>query len=96
MLKRPKPKPLDRDRAEEIGVEALTFLAADDTRLARFLGLTGIAPGDLVAGARSPAMLTAVLEHLAGDESMLLVFAAEAGLPPEQIAGAIALLDDAS
>ena len=54
MFKRPKPKALDLAGAEEIGIQALAFLAADDDRLAKFLGLTGIAPGDLVAGARTP------------------------------------------
>ncbi len=92
MLKRLKPKPLDLDDAEEIGIRALAFLAADDDRLAKFLGLTGIAPNDLVAGARTAPMLSAILEHLSGDESLLLVFAAEAGLPPEQIGEALAML----
>lgn len=96
MLKRPKPKALDMDGAEEIGVMALAFLAADDDRLAKFLGLTGILPNDLVAGARTPPMLLAILEHLSSDESALLVFAAEAGLPPEQIGAAIQLLERAA
>ena len=92
MQKRPKPKPLDLDCAEEIGIQALAFLAADDNRLAKFLGLTGIAPNDLVAGARTAPMLAAILEHLSGDESLLLVFATEAGLPPERIGEALAML----
>lgn len=96
MLKRPRIKALDAAGAAEIGVAALTFLATDDNRLAKFLGLTGIAPDDLVAGARTPPMLLAVLEHLAADESQLLVFAAEAQLPPERIGEAIALLERAA
>lgn len=93
MLKRPKPKPLDLDDAEGIGIRALAFLAADDNRLAKFLGLTGIAPNELVAGARTAPMLSAILEHLSGDESLLLVFAAEAGLRPEQIGEAMTMLE---
>lgn len=96
MLKRAKPEPLDPDGAEEIGIQALAFLAADDYRLAKFLGLTGIAPNDLVAGARTAPMLAAILEHLSGDESLLLVFAAEAGLPPERVGEALAMLDTAT
>lgn len=96
MLKKPRPKPLDRDDAETIGLQALAFLAADDDRIAKFLGLTGIAPDDLVAGARTPPMLLAVLEHLSQDESLLLVFAVDAGLAPEQIGAAIQLLDAAA
>ncbi len=96
MLKRPKPKALDMDGAEEIGIQALAFIAADDDRLAKFLGLTGILPNDLVAGARTAPMLLALLEHLSGDESALLVFAAEVGLPPERIGEAIHILEHAA
>jgi Protein of unknown function (DUF3572) len=95
MMKSPKAKALDRDGAADIGMQALAFLAGDDDRLAKFLGLTGIAPGDLIAQAREPHMLAAVLEHLSGDESMLLVFAAEAGIAPERVAVAIGLLEAA-
>jgi hypothetical protein len=95
MFKRPKAKALDLDGASHIGELALAFLAADDNRLAKFLSLTGIAPGDLIEQARAPHMLGAILDHLSGDESLLLVFAAEAGIPPEQVAAAIALLETA-
>jgi hypothetical protein len=36
-----------------------------------------------------------VLEHLAGDESLLLVFAASANVAPETLAPALALLQEA-
>lgn len=93
LSKRPKSKPLDLDGAFDNGVAALTFIAADDNRLAKFFALTGISPDALVADARSARMLCAVLEHLAQDESLLLVFAAEAGIPPERITQSIQLLE---
>jgi Protein of unknown function (DUF3572) len=96
MMKQPKAKALDQEGATEIGMQALAFLAADDNRLAKFLGLTGIAPGDLIAEARTPRMLAAVLEHLSGDESLLLVFAADAGIAPERVGTAITLLEAAN
>ena len=82
------------DRAESIGVSALLFLASDIQRLARFLTLTGVGPAQLREESRSPAMLAAVLDHLLQDESLLLVFCASDGIPPEDIAPAKrALLD---
>jgi hypothetical protein len=96
MLKRTKAKPLDLAGAEEIGIQALAFLAGDDNRIAKFLGLTGITADALVAGARTSPMLLAVLEHMSQDETLLLVFATEAGLPPERISQAIALLEAAT
>ncbi len=83
---------LKLDEAEIIGLKALAFLAEDETRLGRFLALTGLTGAELSAQAGKPETLWAVLDHLAGDESMLLVFAAAASLPPERIGEAIELL----
>jgi hypothetical protein len=81
-----RPKPLDRDRADATALAALAFLAEDAQRLGRFLALTGIGPAELKAGAGSPEVLGAVLDHLLGDETLLLTFVANAGLPAEMIA----------
>ena len=76
------------DAAQELGITALTFLAEDMTRLGRFLTLTGQGPASLREHAREPQLLAAVLEYLMSDESLLLVFAATSGTPPELIAPA--------
>ncbi len=76
------------DRAESIGVSAVWFRASDPQRIERFLALTGVEPEQLRLESRSPHMLSAVLDHLLQDESLLLVFCAEDGLPPEDIAPA--------
>jgi hypothetical protein len=80
------------EAAEEIAVRALGFLAAEPAQLARFLALTGLEAGDLRERIDSPQLLAAVLEHLAHDEPLLLVFAAGAQLPPEDIARALSVL----
>jgi hypothetical protein len=79
---------MNTDRAESIGVSALLFLASDTERLARFLTLTGLGPAELRAESRSPHMLAAVLDYLLQDESLLLVFCASDGIPPEHVAPA--------
>jgi hypothetical protein len=76
------------DRAESIGTSALLFLGSDMQRLGQFLTLTGVGPADLRIEARSPHMLAAVLDYLLQDESLLLVFCASDGVPPEDIAPA--------
>lgn len=76
------------DRAESIGVSALLFVASDTERLTRFLTLTGVGPAQLRADQRSPHMLAAVLDYLLQDESLLLVFCASDGVPPEHLAPA--------
>jgi len=85
---------LTLEDAEVIALKALTFLADDESRLGRFLALTGLSASELRMRAAESTMLHAVLEYLAGDESLLLVFAAEASLPPEQIGPALQLLEN--
>ena len=61
-------------------------------RLHRFLLATGLEPADLRARAGTPEHAVAVLEHLAGDELLLLVFAEARKIAPESIGHAVALL----
>lgn len=91
-MNRVKPTPMDLEGASALALQALTFLAADTARLSRFLSLTGIGPAELRETASTSRFQAGVLEHLLGDESLLLVFASEAGVAPEMIAPAQALL----
>ena len=73
-----KPK-LTKSGAETLAIEVLSFLAADPTRLERFLALSGVGLDNLRAAAAEPGFLAAILDHLAADETLLLAFAAEPG-----------------
>ncbi|MDE2578922.1 MAG: DUF3572 domain-containing protein [Hyphomicrobiales bacterium] len=86
---------LSRADAEEIGVSAFVWLAADAERLSRFMALTGLEPDQLRAAAAAPDFLPAVLDHLAGHEPDLVAFAGEHRLPPERIAQASQILKQA-
>ncbi len=77
-----------RENAEGIGLAALVFMTEDGDRLGRFLNETGLSPGDLKASAGTPEGLAAVLDYLLGDESLLMVFAAGAGIEPAAVAPA--------
>jgi Protein of unknown function (DUF3572) len=83
---------VDLEDAESIALAGLAFLAEDGARLGRFLALTGIGPEDLRSRADAPQTLAAVLEHILGDESLLLVFAAHKAIRADQVAPAHALL----
>jgi hypothetical protein len=83
---------LTGDEAEALALRALGFLAADAARIGRFLRLTGISPDVLREQAGEPAVLVAVLEHLLADQSLLLVFSAEAATCPSRLEEARALL----
>ena len=74
-----------REAAEQIAIQALSFLAEDAERLGRFLALSGIDPGSIRGAAREPRFLAGVLDHIAGDERLLLAFCAQADLDPATI-----------
>jgi len=85
---------IDRDAAESLAVQALTFLAADPARLGRFLALTGIGPEKIRTAAASPGFLAGVLDHVASEEALLVAFAGEAEIAPGDIERARRALDE--
>ena len=91
-FERPKPARVAPDKAFEIAVQALSFLAADPERLDRFLALTGIDHGQIRQAAQEPGFLAAVLDHLCAREEDLLAFATDAQLSPALVSGAAEIL----
>jgi Protein of unknown function (DUF3572) len=79
-------------KANELAVGALVFLAADPDRLGRFLALSGIEPQTIRLAAKEPGFLAGVLDHIAGDESLLLAFAEDNAIRPEDVTRARFLL----
>jgi len=88
-----KPVAVTRKYAESLAIQALTFIAAEPERLGRFLALTGIGPAEIRKAARESHFLAGVLEHVSGDDLLLIAFAADAGMDPTIIARAQAALD---
>jgi hypothetical protein len=84
--------PIDADRAAAISFKALAFLAEDQGRLARFLNLTGVEPHALRSQAVEPQFQAAILEHVMGDENLLLEFCATTELEPALPAEALRVL----
>ena len=78
--------------AEEVAIAALGFIAAEAERLGRFLAVTGIGPESIRDAAREPRFLAGVLDHIAGDERLLLAFAAEHEIDPDALMRARDLL----
>lgn len=74
------------EEAEFIAIKALGFLAVEPERLQRFMDLSGLDVAAIRAGASEPAFLGGILDHVLGDESLLLIFAEEQQMRPERIA----------
>jgi hypothetical protein len=76
---------IDRERAEKLAIQALSYLAGDPEQLGRFLALSGLGPETLRTASRDPHFLAGVLDFVAGDERLLLAFADDAEAKPQEI-----------
>ena len=87
MAKPPKARlSTSPDAGMSVAVAALAFFAADRERLDRFLSATGLGPNNLRDAAAAPGFHASVLDYLLSDEPLLLSFAEDQGLDPDQIA----------
>ena len=79
--------------AEILALKVLSVIASDPHRLSDFQALTGITLGDLRARAADRDVLLAALSSIMADESALLMFSANASVPPEQIGDALRAIE---
>ena len=77
-----------REVAEMLAIQALGFMAEEPERLGAFLNATGLSLERLRESATAPGFLAGVLEHMLGDESLLLAFATSAAIDPAEVARA--------
>jgi hypothetical protein len=80
-----KPHSLSCEEAEALAIDTLRFLAEEPGRLAGFLGTTGLSVADVRSQAGSVEFLAGVLDFVAADESLLLVFASERRIDPTAV-----------
>jgi hypothetical protein len=87
-----KPARINREIAEKLAISALSYLAGEPERLGAFLAATGIGPEMIRKAAADPAFLAGVLDHVCGDEPLLLAVAEHAGIAPPDVEHAQAVL----
>jgi len=83
---------ITRKIAENLAIEALSFMASDPERLGAFLAATGIGPEMIRKAASDPSFLAGVLDHVCGEESLLIAVAEQAGVTPRDMEHAHAVL----
>jgi hypothetical protein len=83
---------LAKEAAEMLAIQALGFIGEEPERLAGFLHSSGLAVEQIRDAAQEPRFLVGVLEHMLGDESLLLAFATSVGVDPAAIGQAHAAL----
>ncbi|MDB4122524.1 DUF3572 domain-containing protein [Octadecabacter sp.] len=62
------------ERAEQIAILALTWLASKDEILPVFIGASGASADDLIGQAENPAFLGSVLEFVTMDDAWVVEF----------------------
>ena len=82
--------------AESLGIQALGFLSNDSELLGRFLSLSGLEPGNIREVASEPSFLAAVLDFLLNDDSLILAFASNNAIDPQDVVAAKVKLDPMS
>src|SRR6185369_1423579 len=83
---------INRKIAENLAIQALGFMAGDPDRLGAFLAATGIGPEMIRPAAGEPSFLAGVLDHVCGDEGLLIAVAEHAGVAPQDVEHAHAIL----
>ena len=73
------PSLFSPERAEILGLNALTWLASEPDALARFLKISGISGSDLREAAGSSGLTMAVFDFLLAHEDFLLAFCEVSG-----------------
>jgi hypothetical protein len=83
---------ITRKIAENLAIQALGLMASDPDRLGAFLAATGIGPEVIRKAAAEPSFLAGVLDHVCGDEGLLMAVAEHAGVAPQDVEHAQAVL----
>lgn len=81
----PRAKIMDEaveQREDSLAAHVLTFLAADQNRLASFLDATGFDPATLRTSATDPSFVDGILDYVMSDDALMVAFAAHLGRSP--------------
>jgi len=71
--------------ADQIGIDALTFIASHEDLLNRFVDVTGFDASQLRAQAARPEFFVGVLDFILANEPDVLDLASQLALPPTAI-----------
>jgi len=85
MMNKPETDAFVIEAAEALAYRALAFIAADQSYLSDFLSRSGVTTDQLPQLLESRDFLVGILDHLLGDESVLLAFCGNASIDPSEI-----------
>lgn len=85
VILKPETDPCTIEAAEALAYRALAFIAGDQAYLSDFLSRSGVSPDRLAELLENREFLVGVLDHLLGDEPLLLSFCGNAGVDPTEV-----------
>jgi hypothetical protein len=78
-------KRVTRQEAENVALDAFSFLTSDEERMSRFLAVSGLQPDTIRSAASSPGFFAGILDYVVSDEPLLIALAKELSTKPEHI-----------
>lgn len=75
-----------RETAETLALQAVSWLATDVDILGEFLNATGASLSSLVVDLKRPEFLAAVLDFVLAEDPRVIALAAFVGIRPEEVA----------
>ena len=81
MLRDPKPN----EAVTDIVLKLMVFLAGDESRLERFLALSGLGPSNLRSRYNEPIFQGFLLDHLFQDDGLTSDFCTDASISAESL-----------
>ena len=82
------PKRTTVEEAENIAVRAFSYITEDEERMGRFLSISGLRVDTIRIAAESAGFFAGILDYIASDEALLIGFAEQARIKPEQVMAA--------
>ena len=76
---------MNKEKAETIALQALSFIVRDNDLLERFLTNSGLTPDELKQRVHEPDLLGGILDEILSDDKDLLSFCNLSFLKPETI-----------
>lgn len=76
---------MEKEQAETIALQALSFLAKEDDLLEQFLTNSGLTSDELRRRFNDPQLLGGVLDAILADDTLLLDFCNAVSLSPETL-----------
>ena len=76
---------MNDNQSEILGLQALSYMAADEEILLAYLNLSGITPEELRSSAADPATLGSILDYFLQNEKRLIAFCEAENIAPEHL-----------